>query len=110
MLKKTESTQFFADTLKTITLQAGVLYNPNSGIFIHGDVTLGKVNFKQGLKATSFIINGIKQWNMLSHDDFDQVFIKRLFNMQLKKLLFRVPMNGIIIKRADVQLLMRIIF
>ena len=56
-----------------------MIYNKNSGIFIHGDVILGKIKSKQAIKASSFIANGVKQWNLLSHDDFDEV-LQRFFS------------------------------
>lgn len=56
-----------------MSLRTETLYNQDSGIFIHGNVVLGQIKTKQSLKATSFIANGIKQWGLFSHDDFDNV-------------------------------------
>jgi len=64
-------------------LQSGVIYNKNYGIFIHGDVILGKIKTKKAIKASSFIVNGVKQWNLLSHDDFDEV-LKSFFLLKIK--------------------------
>ena len=100
-MRRTETIQYFSNTLRTNALQASVIYNQNSGIFIHGDVILGKVKMNQGLKATSFLMSGMKQWNLISHDDFDQVLV--LLRKNKKYFSFRKRhMSGIIIKPIDV--------